>query len=169
MKLLKFSSLRKQTDINGVINVLVEKDTILKISFPELLIACSNSFDKLSDKNKQNIFKDIFANILQGINVPTNVIDNINELLNTNDETSVKETLPNIEDIQETPAWETDLVAFVSLLVNEESPEDHITFDELKAIVEDVEIETVVEILENNNFVLEKCHDGFNISINVSL
>jgi hypothetical protein len=156
MKLLKLSQLRKHTNSNGVTSILVDKDTILKISFPELLLACDQSVRVISEEVRVRILGDVIERILFHMSVPMSIVDNIRKSF---------EIPLEVPEPEELSPKEEELLGFVSLLVNEESPSNMIEGEEFSQVIPGIEIQEVMEILTQKGYSVNEEGSGLLIKL----
>lgn len=165
MKIVKFNTTKHHVDHNGTLSVLIDDDTILKISPLDTIFTCLDQAKKLVPDDRTSIVKNIVDNLCETMEIPISIRKNVLAAFDDRSKINLTEK-ESIDTLNQTSSNQQDKIKkewldFVELFVNEECPVGKFPLVEIEQVLEGEDIASFFsfigdnyDIKEDNSFII---------------
>lgn len=170
MKIVKFNKTKHHVDHNGTLSVLIDNETILKISPLDTIITCLDQARKLIPEDRTSIAKNITGHFCDVMEIPISVRKNVLAAFDGQSEKTLTEK-EGIDTLKQTVSNPQDKIKkewldFVELFVDEECPVGKFPLVEIEQVLEGKDIESFFSFIgekynikEENSFIIISMKD----------
>ena len=158
MNLVKFSDTKNRVDENGVLNIIVGQDFMLKISPAETIVIAKQVLQTISAIEKEKLCDSLLTAFLDETKVPEEVQQAIRDSI-----ISTEEPIPSF--YRELTQEEQDVINLIKLCVNEDCPCAEIDMDEINGLSPDMTIENACSLIEAHDFEVKQTDDILEVTM----